>query len=102
MDLKAFPLLPADKPIDTPGMSRMQGVVNLPQNAKIVHVGAAPPNGEMYVYAEVSPMNLPIEPMDVVVLKVDDTIPRGFEYLSYILAVPILFVYRRKKDAIIT
>lgn len=80
---------------------RIKGYIEMPEGAKIIHVGAVPPKGEMVAFCEVSPMNLPMQKIDVVVLRQGDDIPRGHEYLSYILAVPILFVYKRKEDAII-
>lgn len=101
MDLKSYPLEPAEGSVPTPGISRVQGVIKLPKGAKIKHVGAAPPAGEMFVYCEVSPVKAPIEEIDIVVLGVGDTIPIGYEYLGYILAVPILFIYKRRADGII-
>jgi len=100
--IEQFPLKPAEEPTPTPGISRIQGVITLPQGSKIVHVGAAPPKGEMFAYAEVSPVNLPDEKLDIVVMQVGDTIPNGYEYLGYILAVPVLFIYKRKDGGIIT
>ena len=81
---------------------KVTGYEEIPEGAKILHVGAVPPKGEMVIFCEVSPMNLPMQRIDVVVLRQGDDIPRGHEYLSYILAVPILFVYKRKDNAIIT
>lgn len=100
MKIEAYPLQAAEK--IEPGTARIKGTVSLPEGAKIVYVGATPPKGEMFIFAEVSPMNLPMRITDVVVLQVGDIIPNGYEYLSYILAVPILFIYKRKDNAIIT
>lgn len=99
MKIEQFPLQAVEKPI--PGV-RVDGTVSMPEGAKIVYVGATPPAGEMFIFAEVSPMKLPMKTMDVCILKAGDEVPMGYEYLSYILAVPILFVYKRKDSAIIT
>ena len=78
-----------------PGLSSIEGTITLPQDSKIVYIGAVPPNGEMLAYAEVSDIEAPLEDIDVVVLQDGHTIPGGYEYLGYILAVPILFIYKK-------
>jgi hypothetical protein len=98
--IEAYALQAAEHTI--PGSSRVKGTVALPEGARIVYVGATPPKGEMFIFAEVSPMKLPMRTMDVVVLQTGDVIPNGYEYLSYILAVPILFIYKAKDHTIIT
>lgn len=99
MKLEAYQLQASERQLPT---DKIKGYVEIPEGAKIVHVGAVPPKGEMVVFCEVSPMNLPMKRIDVLILRQGDDIPRGHEYLSYILAVPILFVYKRKDNAIIT
>ncbi len=99
MKIEAFPLQASED--NVPG-TRVDGVVTMPEGANIVYVGATPPVGDMFIYAEVSPMKLPMKKMDICVLKVGDEVPMGYEYLSYILAVPILFIYKRRDSAIIT
>lgn len=96
MKIEAFPMQAKE------GGRSIEGVVTMPQGSKIVHVGAAPPNGEMLVYAEVSPMKLPDITMDIAVIGVGQEIPNGYEYLGYILAIPVLFIYKRKESSIIT
>lgn len=98
MKIEAFPLQGAEQS----KLGRIAGKITMPQGSKIVHVGAAPPNGEMYAYAEVSPVKVPDVQIDVVILQPGDEIPNGYKYLGYILAIPILFVYQRKETAIIT
>jgi len=98
--IEAYPLQAVERTV--PGMNRVKGTVSLPEGARIVYVGATPPKGEMFIFAEVSPMKLPMRTMDVVILQVGDVVPNGYEYLSYILAVPILFIYKAKDNAIIT
>ena len=83
-------------------LGRIKGCVTIPQGSRVVHIGAEPPQGEMFVYCEVSPVSLPDITIDISILKVDDTIPTGYKYMGYILAVPILFVYERPQDKIIT
>ena len=100
MKIEAYALQAAERAL--PGQARLKGTVSLPEGAKIVYVGATPPKGEMFIFAEVSPMKLPMRTMDVVVLQTGDVIPNGYEYLSYILAVPILFIYQAKETTIIT
>ena len=100
MKIEAYPLQAAEQ--IAPGQQRLKGTVSLPEGANIVYVGATPPKGEMFIFAEVSPMKLPMRTMDVVVLQTGDVIPNGYEYLSYILAVPILFIYKAKDNTIIT
>ena len=99
MKIEAYVLQANERALPT---DKVTGYVEIPEGAKIVHVGAVPPKGEMVIFCEVSPMNLPMQRIDVVVLRQGDDIPRGYKYLSYILAVPILFVYKRKDHAIIT
>lgn len=99
MKIEAYPLQSVKK---QSALERIEGQIVLPEGAKIVHIGAAPPSGEMMAYAEVSPVNLPDRRIDVVILRQGDVIPNGYEYLGHILAVPILFIYRRKDNAIIT
>ncbi len=99
MKLKAFPLQAAEKMI--PGLDRINGKITVPQGSKLVHLGAAPPKGEMFAWFEVSPVNVPDEEIDVTVIQTGDDIPNGYVYMGHILAVPILFVYRRKDGAII-
>jgi hypothetical protein len=98
MKLEAFPLQAAErlKPGD-----KVNGKLTIPQGSKFVHIGAAPPKGEMFAWFEVSPVAAPDEEIDVTVIKTGDNIPNGYEYMGYILAVPILFVYRRRDGAII-
>lgn len=99
MKIEAYPL----QSVKTQSaLGRIEGQIVLPEGAKIVYIGASPPSGDMMAYAEVSPVNLPDRPIDVVVLKPGDVIPNGYEYLGHILAVPLLFIYRRKENAIIT
>lgn len=93
MKISQFPLQ-ADKRI-MPGQ-RVTGKIKLPQSARIVHVGATVPSGELFVFAEVSEVVEPNREIEVCVLKVEDPIPDGHEYMGYILAVPILFIYERK------
>lgn len=81
---------------------QVAGKVMIPKGAKIVHVGAAPPNGEMYLYCEVSDVEVPKVRLDFVVLKEGEKIPDGFTYRGYILAIPILFVYEQTAPAIVT
>lgn len=100
MKIEAYALQAAEQHV--PGSARVKGTVALPEGARIVYVGATPPKGEMFIFAEVSPMKLPMRTMDVVVLQTGDVIPNGYEYLSYILAVPILFIYKAKDHTIIT
>ena len=99
MKIEAYPLQSSER--QSPD-DKIKGYVEMPEGAKIIHVGAVPPNGEMVGLCEVSPMNLPMQKIDVTILRQGDDIPRGYAYLSYILAVPILFVYKRKDNAIIT
>lgn len=93
MKLEQYPFQAAKKIY--PG-ERVEGRITLPQSANIVHIGAAPPSGEMFVYAEVSEIEEPTREIEVCVIKVGDPVPEGWEYLGYILAVPILFIYERK------
>lgn len=99
MEIKKFPFQSAEQ--QSP-MDRIKGKVIIPQGSRVVHVGAEPPNGEMYMYCEVSPVTMPDVTVDIAILKEGDVIPTGYQYRGYILAIPILFVYERKPDAIIT
>lgn len=99
MKIEQFPLQAAEQIL--PG-DRIKGKVSIPEGAKIIYIGATPPRGEMNVFCEVSPVNVPPKEIDVVVLRAGDTIPNGHEFMGYILAHPILFIYRRKENAIIT
>ncbi len=99
MKIKAFPFQAARRLM--PGQ-RVDGQVEIPKGSKIIHVGAAPPNGEMFMYCEISEVEMPMVTLDLCILKVDDTVPDGYMYRGYILAIPILFVYERPKDKIIT
>ncbi len=99
MKLEKFPFQAAEKMI--PGLDRINGKLTIPQGSKIVHVGAAPPKGEMFAWCEVSPVTSPDEEIDVTVLQTGDNIPNGYEYMGYILAQPPLFIYRRKDGSII-
>ncbi len=99
MKLEQYPFQAAHKIF--PGQ-RVEGKITLPQSANIVHVGAAPPSGEMFAYAEVSEIEEPKREVEVCVIKVGDPIPKGWEYLGYILAVPILFIYERKSKIVLT
>lgn len=98
MKIKAFPLEGAE----SSKLGQIAGKITMPEGSKIVHVGAAPPNGEMYAYAEVSPVTVPDKQIDVVILQEGQDIPNGYKYLGYILAIPILFIYQRRDAAIIT
>lgn len=97
MKIEAFPL----KGSESSKLGQIAGEITFPEGSKIIHVGAAPPNGEMFAYCEVSPVKMPDVTLDVVVLQVGQDVPMGYKYLGYILAIPILFVYSRKENAII-
>jgi len=99
MKIEAFPF--EQSPRIFPGQA-IAGKVTLPRDAKIVHVGAAPPNGEMYLYCEVSDIETPKTQLDFAVLKQGDAIPDGYVYRGYILAIPILFVYQQDESKIVT
>jgi len=99
MKIEAYPFQAAKRIL--PGQ-RVDGQVEIPKGSKIIHVGAAPPNGEMYMYCEISDVEMPKVTLDLCVLKEGDTVPDGYVYRGYILAIPILFIYERMKDAIIT
>ena len=99
MKIEAYPLQSSER--QSPD-DKIKGYVEMPGGGEVSPVGAGPPKGEMVVFCEVSPMNLPMQKIDVTILRQGDDIPRGYAYLSYILAVPILFVYKRKDNAIIT
>lgn len=99
MEIKKFPFQSTEKQSN---LDRIKGMVTIPQGSRVVHVGAEPPHGEMFMYCEVSPVSTPDVTVDIAILKVGDTIPNGYQYRGYILAVPILFVYERKQSAIIT
>lgn len=81
---------------------QVAGKVALPKDANIVHLGAAPPNGEMYLYAEVSEVETPTVDLEFCVLRQGQSIPDGYKYRGYILAHPILFVYQKEGVGIIT
>lgn len=93
MKVEQFPFQAAKRLM--PGQ-QLQGKIVLPQSANIIHVGATPPTGEMFAYAEVSEVAEPTREIEIRVLVPGDTVPDGWEYLGYILAVPLLFVYERK------
>jgi len=80
----------------------VSGIVKVPQGAKIIHVGATPPNGEMILYCEVPEVETPKVTLDFAILQQKQNIPEGYEYLGYILAIPILFIYQRTSVTIET
>jgi len=81
---------------------QISGRVVIPKGSKIVHVGAAPPNGEMYLYCEVSEVEEQKVQLDFAIVKQGQNIPDGYVYRGYILAIPILFVYQKEGPSIIT
>jgi len=56
----------------------------------------------MYLYCEVSEIETPKTQLEFAVLKQGDTIPDGYVYRGYILAIPILFVYGQEEPKIVT
>ena len=102
MRLKAYALEakdPTQQPV--PGQ-RIEGVIKVPEGANIIYVGAVPPEGHMICFAEVADIDMPVQEKTVIVLKDGDTIPDGYKYLGYILAVPLLFIYEKESSSIIT
>jgi hypothetical protein len=77
--------------------NRIRGTITMPRDAKILYLGAGPPKGNLYCWAEVSsieqviPQNVSAE---YTVLMLGDEIPPGHEFAAPLFANPILFVYR--------
>ena len=81
---------------------QISGKVMIPKGAKIVHVGAAPPNGQMMLYCEVPEVETQKVQLDFAIVQQGQSIPDDYVYRGYILAVPILFVYQKDGPSIIT
>lgn len=76
---------------------RIIGSVRLPPNSRIIHAGAAPPKGELCIWAEVPSIALGEQTFDeyrLIILRHDDEIPDGWEFRGHILSNPILFFYQ--------
>jgi len=99
MNLEAFPFEQGPRVFDG---QQISGKVLIPKGSKIVHVGAAPPNGEMLLYCEVPEVETQKVQLDFAIVKQGQPIPDGYGYRGYILAVPILFVYQKEGPTIIT
>lgn len=76
---------------------RIIGIIRMPSNAQILHVGADPADkGNIALWAEVPEIALPTTQEIVrqfIVLRNEDRIPTGFVFRTHIMAVPLLFVY---------
>lgn len=76
---------------------RIRGTVRMPHGARIIHIGANPPKGELCVWAECTSLVIGDgDHIDVtlLILRHDDEVPPGHVYRGYILANPMLFVYQ--------
>jgi hypothetical protein len=80
---------------------QMEGVITLPEGSRVVHVGAAPPKGELLAFAEIPDLDMPPMKIEIRIVRCEDPVPDGYEYMGHILAVPILFIYKRKPKSLI-
>lgn len=75
---------------------RLNGTVTMPKSANPIFSGASPTDaGRLCVWAEVANVkNEAVETTRLLILQAGDEIPLGWEYMTHIVAAPILFVYR--------
>lgn len=80
----------------------MEGYIKLPEGAKVVHVGATPPRGELSVFAEIADVDMPEQRREIVILKAGDSIPDSYKFMGVILSQPTLLVYERETKILLS
>ncbi len=82
--------------------SKIRGVVTVPIGSRVIHMGATPPKGEMFIWAEVPTIeSRQTEEKEFVILGAGDEVPDGYVFSSVIVALPFLFVYERASATVL-
>ena len=100
-----YPLKPDAPVIATPTTpALMKAVCEIPRKATIIHLGAEPPRGNIFIWATVPNLkedSVDKVRMEFVLVMAGHEVPPGYTFRQAILSGPMMFVYEKDRTFVL-